>query len=983
MAHVFQLTDTTYGGSTTVDLTEAHTAGTNRSYGIATQGNRFGELPQDGEPREIVLNAFIRGTSQSVAWQNVRAAQRLLEDAREYRLMGLGRRVVLKAQLDGASAATFFEVLEGDLEDIQPLEVTSTRNNLIRCRLALRVEPWGHSAETATLTSGQTIYGQNKGITHCYVHHTGATSFGSNTASLVEGSFWQSDCFTATPTNQTPAGSDILYFGNDTATFDRLIFGLKTAASGITWTSSGGQYYQFWNGSAWTYFTPDSDSFKTSVPLDTTANLGQIVWTVSNLTGWATTAINGVTAYWIRLVVTSVSSPTAPVRMNGPVSSHYGVGYIAASGVDGDLPAAALVHLANAASASLAGVRAGLVVGRLSTVKPPLYIEAQGADLYAPVSGTVTDLTITNRGSGYSSAPSVSFSGGAGAGAAATATVAGGQVVSLTLTNRGSGYTSAPSVSFSGGGGSGAAATSNVALTTVAATATDTQASLGERATVTLNAATDDRGLLLDGTDDYITHTASSSGKLDISGKLQIDVIFKLTSVPTGPAPLCARWTSGSTKAWWLGIDQGKLRWMVSTTGSDRKAINGTTALEAGRWYHARAEFTATAPSSSAGLSVGNYNLYLYLDGQIQAKGTTNTSTIKATIGTAVRVGQSTSFATADSKSGDASEVALPATIACYRVRVPTETMGRTYSLPTSGWTDDSTTRLLCQCNDNAASTTVTDSATTYAAASNGTLTNAGNTSVSTTGGYFQAGAGGQVRVLGWRLPDTLGKEYAGSYRVCLFVKPASAPSSVDDLEFYLQVGLGDSNLPFTTRAGRKIPEEAAPTGYFCVDMGTVTLPPGRLEDYRSTASAREFLQAHLWIKHRLTASTDVYVDGLLFVPTDLWQAEYDTFYQGLSTSPSYPLAYEMVNGAGVLWDATAPDLVVAQTSTSGYTVQTPSPYARVVPAAPRLLPNKPHWLIAVPLRGTDSGDDYLSRNASDTLTPTVLVMPRWRHLAP
>ncbi|HEY3308729.1 MAG TPA: DUF2341 domain-containing protein [Desulfuromonadaceae bacterium] len=68
-------------------------------------------------------------------------------------------------------------------------------------------------------------------------------------------------------------------------------------------------------------------------------------------------------------------------------------------------------------------------------------------------------LTITNGGTGYTTAPTVSFTGGGGTGAAATATVTGGIVTALTITNVGSGYTSTPTVGFTGGGGSGAAAT--------------------------------------------------------------------------------------------------------------------------------------------------------------------------------------------------------------------------------------------------------------------------------------------------------------------------------------------------------------------------------------------------------------------------------------------------------------------------------------------------------------------------------------------
>lgn len=75
---------------------------------------------------------------------------------------------------------------------------------------------------------------------------------------------------------------------------------------------------------------------------------------------------------------------------------------------------------------------------------------------------SVTTVLVTNGGSGYTSAPLVSFSGGGGVGAAAHANVIGGVVQSVTVDLMGSGYTSAPSVSFSGGGGSGAAATAQL-----------------------------------------------------------------------------------------------------------------------------------------------------------------------------------------------------------------------------------------------------------------------------------------------------------------------------------------------------------------------------------------------------------------------------------------------------------------------------------------------------------------------------------------
>ena len=78
----------------------------------------------------------------------------------------------------------------------------------------------------------------------------------------------------------------------------------------------------------------------------------------------------------------------------------------------------------------------------------------------------VTGVTITNPGSGYTSAPTVTFTTSTGGGTPVTATgsaVLRTEVTSVTVTNRGSGYPSPPSVTITGGGGSGATATAILA----------------------------------------------------------------------------------------------------------------------------------------------------------------------------------------------------------------------------------------------------------------------------------------------------------------------------------------------------------------------------------------------------------------------------------------------------------------------------------------------------------------------------------------
>jgi len=84
------------------------------------------------------------------------------------------------------------------------------------------------------------------------------------------------------------------------------------------------------------------------------------------------------------------------------------------------------------------------------------------AGIFDTVGSKVDDIAVSAGGSGYTSAPTVTFTGGGGSGATATATVAGGVVTSIAVTAGGSGYTSAPTIGFTGGAGSGATATASM-----------------------------------------------------------------------------------------------------------------------------------------------------------------------------------------------------------------------------------------------------------------------------------------------------------------------------------------------------------------------------------------------------------------------------------------------------------------------------------------------------------------------------------------
>jgi hypothetical protein len=77
--------------------------------------------------------------------------------------------------------------------------------------------------------------------------------------------------------------------------------------------------------------------------------------------------------------------------------------------------------------------------------------------------GAVTEINITNQGSGYTSAPTVSFTSSNGRGATATAVLGSGstegKVIRIDITDGGTGYQIAPVVDITGGGGAGATAT--------------------------------------------------------------------------------------------------------------------------------------------------------------------------------------------------------------------------------------------------------------------------------------------------------------------------------------------------------------------------------------------------------------------------------------------------------------------------------------------------------------------------------------------
>jgi len=82
------------------------------------------------------------------------------------------------------------------------------------------------------------------------------------------------------------------------------------------------------------------------------------------------------------------------------------------------------------------------------------------AGLFEAGGDKLDDINVTNGGTGYTSAPTVTVAGNG----TATAAITGDKVTSVTITSSvaNNAYSTAPAVSFSGGGGSGAAATATL-----------------------------------------------------------------------------------------------------------------------------------------------------------------------------------------------------------------------------------------------------------------------------------------------------------------------------------------------------------------------------------------------------------------------------------------------------------------------------------------------------------------------------------------
>lgn len=197
------------------------------------------------------------------------------------------------------------------------------------------------SSGAAEPTTDAAVYVANKhnvaNLTHVWWSDASLTAFSSN---LMDAAL----PFDLFPTGSTPNVQDACYFGISTGVTDygpfcSLIFDIGTPAvynATLTW--------EYWNG-AWTtlpnvYVVADDGTVESST---TYFKFGSRVTSVSwkQPSDWATTSVNSVTAYWVRVRITAQTSwTTNPQQQNRDIYSvPWAYTRITSDQVLGDLPA--------------------------------------------------------------------------------------------------------------------------------------------------------------------------------------------------------------------------------------------------------------------------------------------------------------------------------------------------------------------------------------------------------------------------------------------------------------------------------------------------------------------------------------------------------------------------------------------------------------------------------------------------------------------
>jgi len=178
-----------------------------------------------------------------------------------------------------------------------------------------------------------------------------------------------------------------------------------------------------------------------------------------------------------------------------------GIQFITVTNRGGGYSSIPTVGISSAPAGGLTGIATARMIGGINVCN--LNVN--------PQLRSVQSVDVVNSGYGYTTTPLVRFIGGGGSGAAATASIGDGVVGIVTLTSSGSGYTTSPTITFTGISSVSAAATAVVSAAGTITAINITNSGLGysEAPTITISDPN------LGSTGDFIFNeivTGSSSG---------------------------------------------------------------------------------------------------------------------------------------------------------------------------------------------------------------------------------------------------------------------------------------------------------------------------------------------------------------------------------------------------------------------------------------------------------------------------------------
>jgi len=251
----------------------------------------------------------------------------------------------------------------------------------------------------------------------------------------------------------------------------------------------------------------------------------------------------------------------------------------------------------------------------------------------------VSSINVTNGGTGYATAPTVTINGGGGSGATATATVSGGVVTAITVTNGGTGYTSTPTVSFSGGGGINAAANVNrgtgivftagsAGSSTISVTITEGTCSVSTNMNITVNASPSitaqpsSKTICLPSGNQNVNYSVTATGATSFQWQISTDGI-SFSNVSTGSGGTTASYTYPAT----AGESMKYFRVLVSSASCSVTSNTATLTL------NCTPDLEMTTDSDSPDPSFAGQNItYTQLVTNVSTSATSGTTTVTETM---------------------------------------------------------------------------------------------------------------------------------------------------------------------------------------------------------------------------------------------------------------------------------------------------------------------------------------------------------------